>query len=304
MKILVFLCKNGYPFELLRGMSMNKDVKGFAADIDRTLTNKGSGLPQINKDALEILHAHGMPLGLATGRVMVDALKEQGKTWGLSFEFDYLICMNGGQVYDAHTGRLFEKEVLSQKDMRIIFDALLDVINEYKIEVNCEGCGNEYAMNVGPWLSEAAARHGWAFTDATNDVDTFCSKPAFKMLFRTDPNSSDILLKRFNETLKGKYYMCSSFPGTLEIMNLGINKGSGVDIYASWYDMSIKDFICFGDNENDEPMLEAAGWSVALANAWDHTKSLCHDVTELDCENGGVGDYLFKHLIIPRGWDK
>ena len=128
--------------------------------------------------------------------------------------------------------------------------------------------------------------------------------PCFKHLFRTEKEHADEVRARFNEKLADKYQIVETFPGCLEVMHQGIDKGSGVDLYASWHGLSVKDFMCFGDNENDNAMLEAAGWSVAVANANPKTIAICDDVTELHCIEGGVGDYLFKKFIIPLGWDK
>ena len=280
---------------------MLENIKGFAADIDMTLTAKGQDLPEPTKQAFEIMHKNGIPLGLATGRVFEDKLKDQGKNWGLSFEFDFLVCLNGGQVYDARTGRLEQSELLSTDEMKKILTTLYDLVEKYEISVNVEGGGNLNAMNIHNELMDAMRRHGWVFIDKTGDIDGFCEKPAFKFLFRTTAEYGDILRQRFNETLTEDYQIVSTFPGTLEIMRKGIDKGQGVNTYASWYGMTIKDFICFGDNENDNPMLEQAGWGVCLANGSDKSKSISDDVTEQDCFAGGVGMYLMEHYLKPNG---
>ena len=51
---------------------MIDNVKAIAADIDMTLTAKGGALPQPTVKAFQILHDHGVKLGLATGRVITE----------------------------------------------------------------------------------------------------------------------------------------------------------------------------------------------------------------------------------------
>lgn len=282
------------------------EIKGLAADIDMTLTGKGEGLPEITKKAFEILHAHNIPLGLATGRQLDDRCKNQGKMWGLSFEFDYLVCMNGGQVYDRKTNNVKEAQFLTCEDEKEIFDELGDLIHSEKITVTAEGLENIFAiyLEVNEEMEKVMLRHGWRFEDVEGSLDKFASKPAWKLLFRTINNQKDKLIKKFNEKLKDKYQIIETFPGTFEIMHQNIDKGSGLKIYAEWQNISTNDFICFGDNENDNSMLKVAGLGVALKGGNPNTIKIADDVTDLECLEGGVGDYLFKHVIIPNGWDK
>lgn len=282
------------------------EIKGFAADIDMTLTGKGEDLPEITKQAFEILHKHNIPLGLATGRQLDDRCLYQGKNWGLSFEFDFLVCMNGGQVYDAKTKKVQEAKTMSCDDMKEVFDELGDLIHSEHMTITAEGLGNIFAiyLEVNKEMEEVMLRHGWRFEDVKGDLDYFASKPCWKLLFRTIGNQKDKLVKKFNESLKDKYQIIETFPGTFEIMHQGIDKGSGLAIYAEWNNLTTKDFICFGDNENDNTMLKAAGLGVALKGCNPKTIAIADDVTDVGCFEGGVGDYLFKHVIIPNGWDK
>ena len=83
-------------------------------------------------------------------------------------------------------------------------------------------------------------------------------------------------------------------------MHKGIDKGSGLKKYVSWEKIDLANVIAFGDNENDNTMLLDAGWGVCLKNGADGTKKCADDITEFDCENGGVGHYLFDHYITPK----
>ena len=85
--------------------NMIDNVKAIAADIDMTLTAKGGALPQPTVKAFQILHDHGVKLGLATGRVITEREKKFGTAWGLGFDFDFIIGMNGGMIFDMETDR-------------------------------------------------------------------------------------------------------------------------------------------------------------------------------------------------------
>lgn len=280
---------------------MLENMKAFAADIDMTLTSKGSALPERNKEALEILHRNGIKLGLATGRSMRDELKHQGRTWGLSFEFDYLVCLNGGQLYDAEEDRFWSVDMLTCEEMKMLLSRLMPLIDRYEIAVNAEGGDNHNAMNISEAIIESAKRHGFVLKDCTGNLDEFCSLPTYKMLLRFDGKNEQEVRSFFLKEFGEEYQIIGTYPGTLEVMRRGIDKGSGLARYAEWKGMSLNDFVAFGDNENDNTMLEAAGWSVCLKNGSDESKACADDVTELNCMEGGLGEYLFRNYILPNG---
>ena len=58
-----------------------------------------------------------------------------------------------------------------------------------------------------------------------------------------------------------------------------------------YFNVKKENTAAFGDNENDLPLLEAAGMSVAMGNASEKVKNLAKAVTETN-ENDGVAVLL------------
>lgn len=281
---------------------MIDEIKIVAADIDMTLTAKGQSLPQVTKDAFEILHRNGVKIGLGTGREINEPLKKMGKNWGLSFEFDFVVGMNGGMVLDhLNDDKYWETDMLSTKEMSDILHYMEPLIDKYKISVNCEGNENHNAINIQGELLAAERRHGFNFVDCTGDIERVCEKPTFKFLFRCEPQYEQEVRDYFTKKFTEGYQIVGTFPGTVEIMHSGIDKGNGLKKYAEWNNIDMKNVITFGDNENDNTMLENAGWGVCLKDGSDGTKKCANAITEYDCENGGVGHYLFDHYITEKG---
>ncbi len=276
-------------------------IDAVAADIDMTLTAKGADLPEVTKESFEILHRNGVKLGLATGRVIDDRLFAQGKNWGLSFEFDFIVGMNGGMVHDAVLQKDWQIDLLDRQEMKDTLEWMKPLIEKYRISVNCEGGGNHNAMYIEKELIESGKRHGYLFNDVTGDYDKFCELPTFKFLFRTDVKYDPEIRERFLEKYSENYQIISTYPGTLEIMKKGFNKGTGIQKYAEWNGIPMENIISFGDNENDNEMLKATGWSVCLKDGSEASKACSKDVTAYDCEEGGVGHYLMDHYITPKG---
>lgn len=281
---------------------MIENLKIVAADIDMTLTAKGADLPQITIDAFEVLHRNGVKIGLGTGREINDALRNMGKKWGLSFEFDFVVGMNGGMVLDhLNDDRYWETDMLSIEEMSDILHYLEPLIDKYTISVNCEGNENHNAINIQGELLASAKRHGFHFVDCTGNIDKLCERPTFKFLLRYEPKYEQEIRSTFESHYSQGYQIISTFPGTLEIMHDGIDKGSGLKKYADWNHIDMKDVMAFGDNENDNTMLVDSGWGVCLKDGSDQTKKHADAITEYDCGEGGVGRYLFDHYITTKG---
>ncbi len=276
---------------------MIENIKVVACDIDLTLTSKGGTLPEVTKEAFEKLHQQGVLIGLASGRTNIESSKSNGRNWGLSFEFDFVIGFNGGIVYNRQKDTMYSEPLLTLDEMKEIIYGMKPIIDKNNVAVNCEGGGNYYAMNIEDELIEAGIRHGIAYEDATGDVEKMCSLQTYKFLFRGKANDEDEIREYFNKTFQGKYTLVGTFPGTVEIMNKGFDKGTGLKRYCDDMGISLDNVIAFGDYENDDAMLDIAGWSVALKDGSEETKKHADDVTAYDCLNGGVGHYLLDNCI-------
>ena len=78
---------------------MIKKVTAVVADIDGTLLPKGKEMLPRMREALEDLHKKGILLGVASGRPLDRRIKAKAQEWGLSFDFDMMIGMNGGDLW-------------------------------------------------------------------------------------------------------------------------------------------------------------------------------------------------------------
>ncbi|MBR3234872.1 MAG: HAD family phosphatase, partial [Atopobiaceae bacterium] len=84
---------------------MIEKVTAVVADVDGTINVKGSKPMPKTLEALERLHERGILFGTASGRPLDHRSLDKAKEWGLSFEFDMAIGMNGGDLWDKdHEG--------------------------------------------------------------------------------------------------------------------------------------------------------------------------------------------------------
>jgi hydroxymethylpyrimidine pyrophosphatase-like HAD family hydrolase len=88
-----------------------------------------------------------------------------------------------------------------------------------------------------------------------------------------------------------------TFPGTVEFMTPGLDKGVALRRYAKRNNIPVGEIMAFGDMDNDIPMLEAAGWGVCMANGCDECKAVADAVTEHGVLEDGMGRYLERYVL-------
>ena len=74
-----------------------KKFKLVLCDNDGTLVDDERVLTPRAKRAIERLHEEGYLFGIASGRTYEDLSAYPGK-WGLDFDFDVYVCLNGAQL--------------------------------------------------------------------------------------------------------------------------------------------------------------------------------------------------------------
>ena len=89
---------------------MIEKMRILACDIDGTLCPKGELLMPLTKQSIIRLHNEGVLFGPASGRPVDKRILSKAEEWGLGFEFDFAIGMNGGELYEKETGTRQHKE--------------------------------------------------------------------------------------------------------------------------------------------------------------------------------------------------
>ncbi len=275
---------------------MKKQYKAVLADIDGTLCEKGGQLYPKTRDALEILHKQGVLIGLATGRAINERVFTMSSFWKLSFEFDGIIGMNGGQLWTKEHPEVQNFHLLSEDTLREILERMrpLDlngVIYEEEHMV---------ALRMDIFQEESMKRNHTEVIVTNGDEERLCIHPNNNILFRYDLEREQEVLDYAMGLSCDRYRPMRTAPGCVEFMDPRVNKGIGVRKYAETAGIDKECVMAFGDNDNDAEMLKEAGWGVCLKNGSDYSKRMADAVTDYNCNEDGVGRYLFDHGFAER----
>jgi hydroxymethylpyrimidine pyrophosphatase-like HAD family hydrolase len=107
-----------------------------------------------------------------------------------------------------------------------------------------------------------------------------------KFMFLTEPEIQAVIRRRLKERFGETIYVASSARTFLEVMDAKASKGRGLEFAMERLSLKKEEVIAFGDEENDIPMLNAAGFSVAPSNAKDEVKVHADLVVAPNAEDG------------------
>ena len=275
---------------------MISKVTAVIADVDGTINVKGSKPMPRTLAALEELHRRGILFGTASGRPLDHRSLDKAKEWGLSFEFDLAIGMNGGDIWDsAHEGI----EHIMLLDGPYIYE-----ICQFMWPLDCNVIVYEDAYDHvlvkrrDARLEQSIYRNGSIVELSTPEV--MAEKPTGKIEIQYDGENKELeeqILSVVAAHPSPNWDSVRTFAGTVEFVAPGLDKGVGLRRYAERNNIPIEEIMAFGDMDNDVAMIAAAGWGVAMANGCDDAKAVAKAITEYGVLEDGMGRYLEDHVL-------
>ncbi len=261
-------------------------MKLFVTDLDGTLLNRKKEISFTNKQAIQQAVKKGHPFAIATGRSVSSAQKILKE---LEVE-GYILALNGTYVVKAEkNGKVIPllKGKLARPTLLKAFQQALD--NQLTFMVN--GPEKSYRMiqdKDTQVLAESVNRSNVFLLNQEEmfQLLTTSEEDFLKIVFHSDNSKVLVALKK---ALKAQQ-ISSIFSDTmyLEILPADTNKGTSLSFLAEHLDISLKDTVAFGDQENDLELLQTAGISYAMDNAVPKVKNIAKYVT-LTNEESGVG---------------
>jgi len=275
---------------------MIEKISAMVADIDGTLTMKGGELMPLTKAAIQRLHKEGVQFGIASGRPLDDRTKSKAEEWGLGFDFDMMIGMNGGDLWTKAMKEIQHYYLLGTDAMKDIMSWLV------KLDVNAISYINGYdeiwCLRMDPFMEDSIKRNHSHVEIVT--PEKFCSVPTGKIEVHYKPEIEEQIKTEIASHHSDAWSDVKTFIGTVEFQDPRLNKGVALKEFAAAEHIDINEIIAFGDMDNDLGLLKEAGWGVCLANGCDACKAEADAVTEHTVFDDGVGHYLEDHWFSQK----
>jgi Cof subfamily protein (haloacid dehalogenase superfamily) len=242
--------------------------KLLAFDLDGTLLATDKRLSAANRDALSDMAASGAVVALASGR-----LRASMQTVARQLDINpAMLTLNGAAVYTS-----------ADADADAIHSMGLQV--NYSEELLAHAASRDFALNfykddrLHTVRKAKTARWTDLYVDQTSSVyefvdslDSLRGTGPDKIIFVGDKAELDNEEAWFREHWGDQVYIVRTWDYYLEFLHRDANKGTGLTALANSFGIDIADVAAFGDSNNDIPMLEIAGYPIAMANSTEATK--------------------------------
>ena len=251
-------------------------IRLIASDMDGTLLDDDSRVPPETYDLIRKLRANGVSFAVSSGR-RYDTLCEMFAP--VIDEMDF-VASNGAQVYVD--GSMVDREVFSHAAIKrlertvlqfdclhlVLFDRtssfLFDDADAYEREIDKDlPAPRRVYETPGPQVNILKA-------------SVYCDDPAkmWDMAYALGRDLSDA------------FVFAPSGTKWIDVMQVGVNKWTGIRQVMDAHGVSADEVMAFGDSMNDYEILRMVGHSRAMGNARYAIKHICEKTVGTNEEHG------------------
>lgn len=262
-------------------------------DLDGTvqdLFHAGVATPRV-RAAIGAVQAAGIPLTVATGRTL-DYVRTSSAYLNLTYP---VITAHGAVIGDPQSGRMYAETTMPLAVAAEVAEWLDHAQVVTTLYINDDE-GHTHLYQNRPAHDPALAHfHDHIFGTPRTlypNFQTLLTQPGarapLKFLSDNDPvTDRDVqppLAERFGDTL----YITRSHPRLVEGMAQGVNKGVALRQLCTMLQIDPQRVLAVGDNDNDIPLLQAAGYGVAMGNASPGLKAIADWIAPTIAEDGAA----------------
>lgn len=272
---------------------MKNDIKLILCDIDGTLLTTGNPLGERTRYSINKIREMGIWFGLSSGRT-VDELHKTTRSWGYEEDFECLIGVNGAQLYDG-----ISKQFFNYFDMKPEWiKAVLDFMRPFNLNPYVYTADTTVYLYEDENVERARQRAMRKVIVANGDERMLYEGIEVpKILYRMPVELVPAVMEAGWKNCPAELYKpIKTQDFMVEFAPSGADKAYAMDRFLERNNLTRDNVMSFGDNSNDNGMLEASGIGVCLKNGAEDTKACSDIITDLTCNEEGVADFLEKYF--------
>ncbi|MDR1278729.1 MAG: Cof-type HAD-IIB family hydrolase [Treponema sp.] len=269
-----------------------RTVKALALDLDGTVLRPDNTLSGRTISVLKSCMDRGIQVIFCTGRAIAAA--EPYRT-AIGAEGP-MVYYNGAEVVDMPAGIVLGSTLLDLD----VADFCVDLARNRGIHFQVffpavPGETGEILMIEKDSPEAEIYRRHTGLQPVLGDLKKIIARGklpgCLKGMFIAEPEVQDAIRPLLIERFGGRIYAARTYPLFLELMAAGVSKGTGLRAAMKNRGLDAAGVIALGDEENDLPLFEAAGFSAAPANAKETVRAAAGTIIGSNAEDG-VAAYL------------
>ncbi|MDR1133516.1 MAG: Cof-type HAD-IIB family hydrolase [Synergistaceae bacterium] len=265
-------------------------IKMIASDMDGTLLDSLSRVPERNKAAVAEAVRRGVIFVVSTGRMYHSA---RGFAEELGVAQFPLVCYNGSMIAKPDGEEFFHLKL----DMDVAL-GLLAFFRDRNMYVQSYIDDRLYVKEDDAEQYRYYNKYFGVTGTAVGDALYAPARRPTKLLSKTEGiEDSRRLIGELSGMFPGRLYVTSSNEDFIEMMNPEANKAKCLRVLSESYGVPLENIMALGDGDNDAEMVGTAGLGIAVANARESVKKAARLVAPSNDECGvawAIEEYVLK----------
>jgi Cof subfamily protein (haloacid dehalogenase superfamily) len=267
---------------------LSTPAKLVAFDVDGTLVGRDLSISKGVREAVARMQRAGIAGCLVTGRMYRATVP-----FARELEFDApLICYQGAAIIDPASDEILAHSALAN-------DLVLELVTlaeQDRIHLQLYR-NDEYYCEARNRYSEL-----YAALSMTQPVivpslrEAFAFSPATKGVLIADEPIAARYAEKLSEIFRGRANVTRSLPEFVEVLDPAADKGVALRLVAGRMGIDMTATVAIGDSWNDAPLLEAAGFGIAMGSAPPELKAVS-DAVVGDLAQDGVAEAIEKYVL-------
>lgn len=260
------------------------------SDMDGTLLKNDVEVSEKNKIAIQKAVKKGVQFVICTGRG-VFGVERYLEELNLIGKEGFVICQNGGAVYDLKDMSLAIRESFSPK----VFAPIVHFARKLDLEL--------YYYDDRIFMAETESERVKKYCKVMGSNVKIMKEPLFhegeftKCLITGEREKLLLVQKLVNEIAGNELDCFFSSKIFMEVVKKGVSKGNIMEETAKKARIPIQEVIAVGDSDNDISMIKKAGLGIAVANAEPEVKEIADFVTKNRCEQDAIAEIIEKFIL-------
>lgn len=271
---------------------MSNTTKILFTDLDGTLLNDTKEVTAQNQAAIDEALAKGHKIVITTGRPLASARKCAADT-GLTKEGCYIICFNGGQIYDPyHEQTIYANTFSKQIAIKIIQEA-----SKRNLHIQSYSDTHILAQKETTELINYGKINRLPYK-IVDSAEAIVPNDPYKLITISYDKAQNEHFQKEILTPLGNYVdSFFSSDAYLEIVPTGISKGTAVRWFCKYLGIPLENSVAAGDAQNDIEMLKAAHIGAVMCNAFPGIAEYGNYVTKHDNNHDGIAEIIQKFIL-------